>query len=602
MALETSRQGGAYARLTLLFSTIAASVLLVACDDTDTPASAPATLTCDDTMKTAFKPDANTTVLLVKAFKAGDPLRLSGTPLASDPVAPKDMCFVKLVVGPGNSGPASAPSTSVGIGIEVWLPTPANWNSRIHVQGGGGWAGGPQTTLTSLALSTATLSPWAIAGVEGAVSATTDTGHAGSDGSFAMNPDGTINQAGWNDFSVRGIHEMAVKTKALTLAYYGSDAKYSYWHAGSTGGRQGLKLAQAYPTDFNGIIANRPAVNWSKFTTSELYPQLVQQRDLGGTLLTAAQMTSVSQAAINACDLVGGQHLGYLLDPRQCTYDPTKDAGVLCTANGGTNATAACVSIVQANAFNKMWYGPTADGSVPAPGADNGLSKTLTGNQWWYGLTRGTNLTFLGGATPFTVSSDMVALELQDPTWATTSFQNATGNGQNRWKTLSYADHMNAMVRGVALQGPFGNIDTDSADLAAFKAAGGKLITAYGWSDYLIPPGGFINYYERVAAAQGGFAATQSFFRLFMVPGHGHGSATNGTANPNANPPLPNEDQLYAALKEWVENGNAPNQLILSTVSTATFPIVKSMPICPYPQNPTFSSGDITQASSYKCS
>ena len=50
--------------------------------------------------------------------------------------------MVKLNVGPGNPGPADAPSTSPGIGIEIWLPAAANWNNRIHVLGGGGWAGG----------------------------------------------------------------------------------------------------------------------------------------------------------------------------------------------------------------------------------------------------------------------------------------------------------------------------------------------------------------------------------------------------------------------------------------------------------------------------
>ncbi|HWW24275.1 MAG TPA: hypothetical protein VNZ85_00080, partial [Caulobacter sp.] len=57
---------------------------------------------------------------------------------------------VKLNVGPGNPGVADAPSTSAGIGIEIWLPTAANWNRRIHVKGGGGWAGGSHGTLTGI--------------------------------------------------------------------------------------------------------------------------------------------------------------------------------------------------------------------------------------------------------------------------------------------------------------------------------------------------------------------------------------------------------------------------------------------------------------------
>ena len=472
-----------------------ASAALSGCGGGDDPVNASAAaptqqalLSCNESMKSAFTPDANTSVLLVKLFKAGDALRLSGTVVASDPIAPNDMCFVKLLVGPGNPGPASAPSTSAGIGIEVWLPTPANWNNRIRVLGGGGWAGGVQTSLTSLVTNTATLPPWSIAGTSNEVSATTDTGHTLGDGTFAMSPDGTINESGWTDFSYRAIHEMAVKTKALATAYYGVPAKWAYWHAGSTGGRQGLKLAQVYPNDFNGIIANRPAINWSRVQGSSMYDQVVMQRDLNGVLLTTVQLNAVSLAAINSCDIVGTQHLGYLLDPRQCNYDPTQDASVICTSDGGTNGTASCVTHVQANTINKMWYGPTSDGSVPSPAADNGLATTLASKQRWYGLGRGTSLTTEAGANPDSPGPDQIALNLQDPTWATPTFLNATGTGQNRWKTLSYVDFSNSIDRGLALQGPFANIDTDNPDLSAFKAAGGKLISVTGWADNRIPP------------------------------------------------------------------------------------------------------------------
>ena len=89
-------------------------------------------LLCDDSMKAEFKPDDQTTVLLVKAFQKGEPLILSGSPTAQTPKAENDVCLVKINVGPGNPGPAGEPSTSPGIGIEVWLPSKANWNNRLH--------------------------------------------------------------------------------------------------------------------------------------------------------------------------------------------------------------------------------------------------------------------------------------------------------------------------------------------------------------------------------------------------------------------------------------------------------------------------------------
>jgi feruloyl esterase len=99
----------------------------------------------------AFGRDDLVTVLLIREFKKGDALILSGTPTANTPTAQNDICLVKLVVGPGNAGPAGAPSTSPGIGIEAWLPTPENWNKRVHNLGGGGWQGGSHTSTTAIA-------------------------------------------------------------------------------------------------------------------------------------------------------------------------------------------------------------------------------------------------------------------------------------------------------------------------------------------------------------------------------------------------------------------------------------------------------------------
>ena len=67
------------------------------------------------------------------------------------------------------------------------------------------------------------------------------------------------------DFAYRGVHDLAVVGKAVTAAYYGSNAKVSYWNGCSTGGRQGMAEAQRNPSDFDGILAGAPAINWQKY-------------------------------------------------------------------------------------------------------------------------------------------------------------------------------------------------------------------------------------------------------------------------------------------------------------------------------------------------
>ena len=59
---------------------------------------------------------------------------------------------------------------------------------------------------------------------------------------------------------------MAVLSKKLITAYYGQGSlKYSYWNGCSTGGRQGLMMAQRYPTDYDGVVAGSSAIHWDKF-------------------------------------------------------------------------------------------------------------------------------------------------------------------------------------------------------------------------------------------------------------------------------------------------------------------------------------------------
>lgn len=597
---------------------LAAAALLLACGGSSAPAAAPTALVCDDTMKTAFKPDANTTVTLVKAFKKGDPLALSGTPATpTPPMATNDVCLVKLMVGPGHPGPAGAPSTSAGIGIEIWLPAPTNWNKRMHVLGQGGWSGNPgisSTTVMSNAMNGGySAMSFAIDG--GSVSAVNDGGFANAaavgtpsrGGSFAMNPDGTINTTLWTDLATRSTHEMAVKTKALTAAYYLESPKYSYFEGCSGGGRQGYMEAQVHAADFDGIVVGAPSINQTQFFTANLYPQVVMQRDLDGVPLTADQLALASGAAVSACDpALNGQHDGYISDPAQCRYDPTTDPAVLCVANGGTNTTASCLNPAQAQAFNKMWYGPTADGMAPSPSADNGYNVARSPGQLWFGPARGTTLVPVAKSTdrvpaPFTLGADQVALDLHNPSFATPSFVNTTGNGADGWKALTYAGFANALNQGAVRNSAFGNIDTNNPDLSAFRDRGGKMLTYHGLSDPLVPSQSSIDYYTRTAHMLGGYAATQQFHRLFMVPGMGHCTgigSVNGTTgvSPRATPPLLKAGQMYNALVDWVENGNAPTTITVTTADNTV-----SRPLCMYPKKLTYMSGGVNAAASYTC-
>src|SRR5262245_30799847 len=136
-----------------------------------------------------------------------------------------------------------APSSDSDIKVEVWLPA-SGWNGKFQAVGNGGWA----ATISYPALAQA------VAG--GYATASTDTGHTGNNGSFALgHPEKLI------DFGYRAVHEMTVRAKTIVDKYYGASPSLSFWNGCSLGGRQGITEAQRYPADFDAIVAGAPAVN-----------------------------------------------------------------------------------------------------------------------------------------------------------------------------------------------------------------------------------------------------------------------------------------------------------------------------------------------------
>ena len=75
-----------------------------------------------------------------------------------------------------------------------------------------------------------------------------------------MSP-GNVNQYLLLDFASVALNDMTVLGKTVTKSYYGIPPKYSYWNGCSTGGRQGLMMAQQYPEQYDGILAACPAIN-----------------------------------------------------------------------------------------------------------------------------------------------------------------------------------------------------------------------------------------------------------------------------------------------------------------------------------------------------
>ncbi len=462
-------------------------------------------------------------------------------------------CRVDFIFS-GESGPSAGylPGQSQRLVIRVGLPpnsvditspTAAGsvpWNGKNRDIGGGGYAGavGAVTSSTNL----------------GYVGTSTDTGHAAAQGgSFALNPDGTLNVGLIEDFASDGIHEQHVWGVQLAQTYYGTAPIRKYWIGCSTGGRQGHYQAQNFPRDFDGILAGANAYNWDRFITAELWPQVVMNQWVGGPI-ASAKLNAVTNAAIAACDAqdaIPGD--GIIQDPRACTYSAKS---FLCRAYGGSSSDPNCLTPREVSAVNQIWDGP----------------RDAQGNRVWYGLERGASLSGgLAGTNPFSIATDHFRYWIhQDPNFD--------------WHTVTYASFVNDMLTSIA---KFNDVIGTDDDLIAFRNAGGKMITYHGLSDQLIFPRGTYHYYNTVA--QGNYQDTQQFYRYFPYPGNAHCGGGTG--------PQINAEALFSTLVNWVENGVAPDYVVASQSSPA-----RTRKICMYPNVPVYNgSGSTDDEANFHC-
>ena len=456
--------------------------------------------------------------------------------------------------------------------INIWVGLPMNgaWNGRWQSVGGGGYAGAVAAPNQALAA--------------GYAAAATDTGHAAFGGNFGMLEPGKPNTELQIDFAYRSEHLMAVIGKQLVEAFYGRAPEYSYWNGCSTGGRQGLRMAQDYPDDYDGILAGAPAIHWDRFQAGHIWHQVVQRLDNGGPIgggardvLVAKQRLATSRA-IAACDADDGVTDGVLGDPRTCGYSAAADGSI--TSAECSAASSTCLTPTEASAIDKMWQGPVACSRSDANGTcrvPDVAARDLDGRgnkRLWYGNTRGTDLAALGGPMPFPIAIDQPRYWVYfDPEWD--------------WRTLDYGNYLGFFKDTVERVGPL--MASDDPDLADFRDGGGKVVLWHGWNDQLIAAEGTIDYYDRVAAELGGHERTQEFARLFMAPGVAHCAGGDG----------PQPQGLFQAVVDWVEQGKAPDRIIASKAIDGG---TQTRPLCPYPAAARWTgTGSSDDAASFAC-
>jgi feruloyl esterase len=424
------------------------------------------------------------------------------------------------------------PSADSDIKIEVWLP--AAWNGRFQAVGNGGWAG----NVPYAAMAAAVAGGYAAAG--------TDTGHTGGTAAFAIgHPEKVI------DLGYRSVHEMTAQAKSLINAFYGRAPQFSIWNGCSQGGRQGITEAVRYPTDFDGVVAGAPAVNWMNLHAGRMAANRAANRTEAATI-PPDKYVLVHDAVMNACDMNDGVKDGLIENPLSCRFDPQVLA---CKGADAAN----CLTASQVESARAL-YASALD--------------PKTGQEVLPGLVPGSELAWATAASARPVSTALDAFKyivFENPNWDPATFNPAT----DIERTL-HADRNDVL-------------NSSSTDLKAFFDRGGKLLMYHGWADTQVTPLNSINYFHAVMSRFGPQAAGSSI-QLYMVPGMYHCNGGAGTDVFNK----------VAALEQWMTTGTAPEKIVASHLTNLT--IDRTRPLCTFGHEAKWTgSGSSDEAANFAC-
>lgn len=475
-----------------------------------------------------------------------------------------EYCQVRGSIAPVD---ASAPN----INFAVNLPT--QWNGKGIQFGGGGFDGtlidGTETVRFALPDDPAPLS-------RGYATWGDDSGHQSTsitDGRFATNDESLANYGG---DTLKKTHDVAL---ALIQQRYGKAPTRAYFLGTSTGGRDALSYIQRWPADYDGVIANEPALNYTGTRLSNVAVGRALYLNSGAGWLNLNKTLLVQKAAMDACDTLDGVADKVVSNVEGCRVGAMAVLASLRCANG-TDTGDTCLSDAQIATVKtieqplQLNY-PLANG-VTVAGGYNLLEGALVAGPF---TSRDLGTRAVPGNPATTADANMYVTGDQwvkyfvtrNATFDALTFDPASpGTWTSRVQTVS------------ALT------DATNPDLSAFLKKGGRLILLHGLADEVISPNSTINWYKAVIGSVGQTAVDQGI-RFYTVPGMGHGTGSF----------LPAWNSL-TALENWVELGVAPGTRTVMDTNAGTYG--RTRPLCQYPSWPKFKgTGSADAAINYTC-
>lgn len=481
---------------------------------------------------------------------------------------------------------------------------PASWSQRSMQAGGGGMNGtitvreGKNPLINKGFALYGSDSGHQAAGFGGGGQKPLASGPTPGD-EWALN-DEAIKNMGY--MQMKKTHDAAV---VIMQRLYGKRPAYNYYVGTSHGGREALTVAQRYPKDYNGIIANVPIVNFSSLM---LAPELIRIQEIPAkNWVTPAKVNAIRAEFLRQCDKLDG------------------------IADGVVSNYVAARSIFNVNdgvGPKDPWAALRAPNNVDPNPADKSESAKLTNEQI---KTMELAYSTYKFATP--LANGVTGFGMWLPTVEPDGFGMITGQ---RYKgqegALDNAQVHGSLgslgVTGFLMQDLKSNpldyveggkwnkrreqlsgwLDSTNPDLAAFFKRGGKMILTIGTMDNIASPGAQLDYYQSLINKMGR-ATIDKFARLYVVPQAGHGLSgkgykVNGEGKPVdvKNIPSPNGDDNMDLLVNWVEKNQAPAKTMvidakgrISQKQQGTGGYL----MCSYPSYQKYVSGPADQITSY---
>jgi len=485
---------------------------------------------------------------------------------------------------------AMAPMESSGKAILFRVLLPAAWSGRAAQLGGGGNNG----VIPNLTASGNATTGTPLLG-RGFATYGSDSGHQGGV-DWALSTE-AIKNLGYLQLKKTHDAAMVVMERA-----YGAKPRFNYFFGTSQGGREGLTVAQRYPADYDGVIANVPIVNFSSLM---LAPELIRiQEKPAANWVTPAKVNAIRGEFMRQCDKLDGLADGIINNYVACraVFDVQRQ------------------DVKQGEPRRQPWAAKRCPENRDPNPADTSAGACLTDGQ--IATLQMVYSRYLFAAPLVNgVKSFGMWLPNTDPSGsgliAGTRFLGQEGAAEN----AAMHSHLGVVgVTGFLMQDPAANpldyveggrwsarraqisewLDSTNPDLSKFAQRGGKLIVTIGTNDTLASPGAQLDYYQAVIDKMGQ-AAVDSFARLFVIPQTGHGLsgsnyATDGDGKAIAVAPVPNGYDRLPLLLDWVEKKAAPPKQITVTAGG------RSLPLCGYPMYAKYVGGPVEAAASYACS